>query len=293
MEHIESTLVLKKHLQQPSSSLQHLVKPVLKSYFETALRGLRRCALFVGIALVLSVPNIVSDEFLNFLLLFISKVFLFDGVCTECFHQSCYVLDQDVISGDHYLLLTICWSRLRATGRCIGACITSSSWGLIVVLMSILARNIRAQGWRVLCVGLFILSPLNWRSFLLEPCFFTSLVVRRGTWRRLDLFGISKGWRVLVWWVIKVACVGLIVVGSRSHFGGTWLLFFLILSWMSLGRVLWSFIVIWVVERLSGLLVATIDRCQLLTFLLRFLLLKHLFIVIVTLFLGKSFNIIF
>ena len=57
------------------------------------------------VSFVLSVPNVMSDKFLNFLCLLDSQVLLTDFVGAEGFHKSSYVLDKDVISCDHDLLL--------------------------------------------------------------------------------------------------------------------------------------------------------------------------------------------
>lgn len=72
------------------------------------LRGrLCRAGLCALAALVLGVPDVVSDEFLNLGLLLVAQLLLADLVRAEHLHQSRHVLNQNVVARYHYLLMII------------------------------------------------------------------------------------------------------------------------------------------------------------------------------------------
>lgn len=108
MELIKSPFVLEKHFKQSSSSFKHLIEPIVKSKLKPTLAGTRLILLgvFFITILVLSIPDVVGDKLLYLRLLLLSKVFFTDLVRAESFHQSCNVLNQNIITCNHYLLLT-------------------------------------------------------------------------------------------------------------------------------------------------------------------------------------------
>lgn len=70
MEALKTTFVLEQHLQKSTPPFQHFVQSVLKTSLKGAQLLLRlACSFCVLTTLVLGVPDVVSDEFLNFLLL--------------------------------------------------------------------------------------------------------------------------------------------------------------------------------------------------------------------------------
>lgn len=109
---------------------------------------------------VTGVPDVVSDELFNLGGLILGQILLLDAWWRKSSHQSGHILDQDVISGDHYLLLalrgttaylrwpTSCWWRscvgrrslrgLRLLLRrsilsedCSLRCLVNHFWGLL------------------------------------------------------------------------------------------------------------------------------------------------------------------
>lgn len=93
MELIKPSLVFKQHLEEPSPSLQHFVKPVVQSQFQRPLVKVWLVflrVLFVPV-LVLSIPHVMGDELFNLGLLLVGEVLFVDSIRAERFHKSCYV----------------------------------------------------------------------------------------------------------------------------------------------------------------------------------------------------------
>ena len=110
MERLQTPFVLEEHLQQSSSPFQHFIEAILKAGLQAALSLWQLCcngSAWLGVAsiLVLRIPDVMGDELLYFLLLFVGEVLLSDFVRAEHFHESGDVLDQDVVACDHDLLL--------------------------------------------------------------------------------------------------------------------------------------------------------------------------------------------
>ena len=57
MELIEPSLILEQHLEEPSPSLEHLIKSIVEPYLDGALH-----LLFL---FVLGIPDVVGDELLD------------------------------------------------------------------------------------------------------------------------------------------------------------------------------------------------------------------------------------
>ena len=64
---VQLPFLLVKILDESASSFLHLMKPALKPFIDT-------CGRSFNLSPVLGVPDVVSNEFLNFLLLFASQV---------------------------------------------------------------------------------------------------------------------------------------------------------------------------------------------------------------------------
>lgn len=107
VEVLEAILVLKEHLKQSASPLKHFIQSILQPCFQTSLGLWLRGTRFRALVLILSIPDIVSDEFLDLGLLLRAELLLPNLVRAEHLHQSSHILYQDVIASDHYLLLRI------------------------------------------------------------------------------------------------------------------------------------------------------------------------------------------
>jgi hypothetical protein len=110
VERLQTPFILEEHLQQSSSPFEHFIEAILKAGLQAALSLWLLCCgwcAWLGVAsiLVLGIPDVVGDELLYFLLLFVGEVLLSDFVRAEHFHEASNVLDQDVVACDHYLLL--------------------------------------------------------------------------------------------------------------------------------------------------------------------------------------------
>ena len=93
MELIQPPFILKKHFEQASPPLQHLIEPVVQPNLDGALH-----LLFL---FVLGVPDVVGDELLNFGGLLWGEICFPEPV--EGLEETRHILDQDIISSDHYL----------------------------------------------------------------------------------------------------------------------------------------------------------------------------------------------
>jgi len=176
MEHLESSLVLEQHFQEASSSLKHLIQTVFEPYFEAA-NGL--IDFLSGFVFVLGIPNIMSDELLNLLLLVVAQVLFSDFVGAEHFHQPSHVFDQDVVTCYHDLLVR--WSRTSARRLVISSgaltrAMAFSSFGrrfvclsVVIHLLLVPARHLTflwsVGGCGPLLVCLFLFILFVWRNF--------------------------------------------------------------------------------------------------------------------------------
>ena len=125
MEHLESSLVLEQHFQEASSSLKHLIQTVFKPYLEATNRLINFLSIFV---FVLGIPNIMSYELFNLLLLIIAQVLFSDLVRAEHLHQTSDIFDQNIVTCYHDLLIG--WSGSTTRGLIISSSTLTGSMAL-------------------------------------------------------------------------------------------------------------------------------------------------------------------
>jgi len=176
MEHLEASLVLEQHFQEASSSLQHLIQTVFKPYFEASNGLIDFLSSFV---FVLCIPNIMSDELLNLLLLVVTQVLFSDLVRAEHFHQTSHVLYQNVVTCYHDLLVRGGCTSARGLVISSGAltrAMAFSGFHRGFVSLSVVIHFVLVPAWHVtflwsvggcrpLLVCLFLFILFVWRNF--------------------------------------------------------------------------------------------------------------------------------
>jgi len=176
MEHLESSLVLEQHFQEASSSLEHLIQTVFKPHFEATNRLIDFLSIFV---FVLSIPNIMSYELLNLLLLIIAQVLFSDLVGAEHFHQTSNIFDQNIVTCYHDLLIG--WSgstarRLIISSSTLTGALAFSCFGRRFVSLTVMIHFVLVPAWHIaflwgvggcgpLLVCLFLFILFVWSNF--------------------------------------------------------------------------------------------------------------------------------